>query len=142
LSVLVVDGDTNTADSTAKILELAGFAARVAGSGEEAVRSVAVEPPDAVLFELRLPDMCGWELARRIEGSVGPRDLQPLLVAVTGVGRDADRRASEAEGIDLHLVKPVEPAVLVGLLRRFERVVCPSPGLRDEATIRPSCEST
>jgi two-component system, OmpR family, response regulator len=47
------------------------------------------------------------------------------LIAVTGCGLEADRHKSNEAGIDLHLVKPVDPAVLVGVLRRFARVVSP-----------------
>ena len=65
--------------------------------------------------------MSGWELARWVTEQLAER--RPLLVAVTGYGREEDRRRSEEAGIDLHLVKPVNPDELLRLLKRFQRVV-------------------
>jgi CheY-like chemotaxis protein len=67
--------------------------------------------------------MDGWELARRLRESAVIK--RPLLVAVTAAATDADRKKSDEAGVDLHLVKPVDPAALVGLVRRFGRVVAP-----------------
>ena len=58
-----------------------------------------------------------WDLARRLRGLVP--DRRPLLVAVTGYGTAADRR--DAAGINLHLVRPVNPTLLVEVLQRFEQ---------------------
>jgi hypothetical protein len=54
-------------------------------------------------------------------------EKRTFLVAVSGCGSDDDRRRSNLAGIDLHLLKPVAPAVLVGILERFQRVIAP-PG--------------
>jgi CheY-like chemotaxis protein len=77
--------------------------------------------PDVVLLDIALPGMDGWEVARELKAN--PTGRPPLLIAVTGYGRKRDRRQSQAAGIDLHLVKPVDPVQLVGLLRRFRKVV-------------------
>jgi CheY-like chemotaxis protein len=127
LSVLVVDDLEDAADSTAAVLALSGHAVRTAYSGDEAVRVADAEPPDVVLFDIGMPGMDGWELARRLRASAGAK--RPLLVAVTAAATDADRKKSEEAGIDLHLVKPVDPAALVGLVRRFSRVVAPGTAL-------------
>ena len=73
-----------------------------------------------------MPGMDGWELARRFHARTGPRGMRPLLIAATGCGSDADRRKSAEAGIDLHLLKPVEPAYLAGVLWRFSRVLAPT----------------
>ena len=80
-----------------------------------------VDPPDVVLLEIRLPKMDGWEVARRLreQATVKP----PFCIAVTGYGMEADRRRSEEAGIDLHLLKPVEPSYLRRLLARFQTIV-------------------
>jgi CheY-like chemotaxis protein len=65
--------------------------------------------------------MSGWEVARWVTEQ--PAEKRPLLVAITGYGREEDHRQSEEAGIDLHLVKPVDPDQLLQLLRRFRRVV-------------------
>src|SRR5207248_7922127 len=110
LSVLVVDDLADAADSTAAVLSLCGYSARAAYSGEAAVRAAGEQPPDVVLFDIHMPGMDGWELARRLRAAAGAK--RPLLVAVTAAGADADRRKSDEAGIDLHLVKPVDPAAL------------------------------
>lgn len=114
LSVLVVEDQEDCAQSTAELLTLCGHAVRVASCGPDALRDVALEPPDVVLLDIQLPGPSGWEVAARLRERAGKR--QPLLVAVTGCGSDADRWRSADAGIDLHLVKPVEPTELVRLL--------------------------
>jgi CheY-like chemotaxis protein len=82
------------------------------------------EPPDVVLLDLALPGMDGYEVARRLRAQ--SRERRPLLIAVTGYGREEDRRRSVEAGIDLHLLKPVDLAQLQGLLRRVHRVIAGS----------------
>lgn len=123
-SVLVVDDSPDTADSTAEFLALCGYAARVAYGGEEALRAVDEDPPDVVLLDLGMPAMSGWELARRL----GNRQSgsRPVLIAVSGYGDAAARRRSAGAGIDLHLVKPVDTVILLGVMRRYSGVPAPA----------------
>ena len=124
LSVLVVDDSPDTADSTAQLLSLCGFAARVADGGAAALREIAGNPPDVVLLDLGMPGMSGWELARRLrDQSAGCR---PVLIAVSGYGDAASRQRSADAGIEHHLVKPVDSAVLLGVLGRYVRVLAPA----------------
>jgi CheY-like chemotaxis protein len=116
LTVLVVDDSPDTTETTAAVLSIAGFSVRVAGGGEEALALAAADPPDVVLADIRMPGLDGCGLARRLaEQARKP----PLLVAVTGCGSAADRARTAAAGFHLHLVKPVDPHVLVGMLNRF-----------------------
>src|SRR5829696_5525762 len=118
LSVLVVEPHDDGADSLAELLRLVGHRVVVARTGSAALRAAADDPPDVVLLEVRLPDLDGWQVAWRLHepGSSGKR---PLVVAVTVCGSDDDCRRSEEAGIGLHLTKPAEPGVLVGVLARF-----------------------
>jgi CheY-like chemotaxis protein len=77
--------------------------------------------------------MNGWLVAKRIREQTSRK--KPLLIAVTGYGMDEDRLRSEEVGIDLHLVKPVDPEELENLLRRFRRIIMPgrSEDLSDRA---------
>ena len=140
LSVLVVDDLVDAADTAAAVLTMCGFQARTAYSGEAAVEAAAAAPPDVVLFDIHMPGMNGWELARRLRAAAVEK--RPLLVAITAAAAEDDRRKSDEAGVDLHLVKPVDPAALVGLVRRFGRVVAPgvapAPGVR---TGHPSSRS-
>jgi CheY-like chemotaxis protein len=123
LRVLVVD-DNPAADSTTTLLDLAGFEARSAYSGPDALRVVTASPPNVVLLDLRMPEMNGFEFARRLRDHATPK--RPLLVAVTGCSTPEEHRKAAEAGIDLHLDKPVDPALRVGLLKRFQRVLAPS----------------
>jgi CheY-like chemotaxis protein len=119
LRALVVDDNTDTALSTGEMLALHGFDVRVATTGQDAVRLARAEPPDAVLLDLSMPLMDGFEVARRICAACdGERVPRPLLVAITGHGSEDDRARTHAAGFDLHLTKPVEPQLLVETLKR------------------------
>lgn len=124
LSVLVVDDDRDTAESTAHLLTNMELSVRVALGGEEALEQALADPPDVVLLDMKMPGMDGYELARRLRELRTPK--RPILVAVTGCSSEEDREKSAAVGIDLHLVKPVDPGVLVGMLARFRRLLSPT----------------
>jgi two-component system CheB/CheR fusion protein len=84
----------------------------------------AAADPDVVLLDIGLPGLSGYEVAEGLQGRKATKRL--LLVAVTGYTTEADRERSAAAGIDLHLLKPVEPALLLGLLRRFASHLYPA----------------
>jgi len=126
LAVLVVDDYLDTAESESDLLTLQGHVVRLALSGEDALRCVDELVPDVVLLDIRLPGMDGHEIARLIRERCATRGKQPFIVAVTGCGNEADRQQSAEAGFDLHLVKPVDPALLVGVLERYRRFLAPS----------------
>jgi CheY-like chemotaxis protein len=76
-------------------------------------------PPDIAILDVGLPEMDGFELARRIRKE--PQLAQTLLVALTGYGRATDRAQSRAAGFDEHLVKPVRADELLRLLTDLRR---------------------
>ncbi len=119
LSVLVVDGYEDAAQSTAELLALCGHAVRVAGCGADALREAAAEMPDVVLLDIGLPDIDGWQVAERMRRQATGK--QPVVVAVTGYGAEADRQQSADAGIDLHIIKPADPVALTDLLARVRR---------------------
>jgi CheY-like chemotaxis protein len=119
LRVLVVDDDADTAETLAEVLTLSGFPARAAADGESALRAAASEPPDVIFTDLAMPAMDGLELAHRLRQTAAPKC--PLLVAVTGCSPEVV--AGAGLYFDLVVAKPTDPAVLVGVLRRFERVL-------------------
>ena len=121
LSVLLVDDNRDAADSLAEVLTFFEYDVRIVYGAADAL---AAEPADVVILELRLPRMSGWDLVRRMRER--GTEKQPLYIAVTTCGRTEDRFRSEEAGIDIHLVKPVDPGVLVGVLRRFVRALAPA----------------
>jgi CheY-like chemotaxis protein len=119
LFVLVIDDNQDTADSLVDLLTLSGFTARSAYCGEDALKTAAHDLPDVVILDLWMPGMNGWELARQLLNRAKP----PILIAITGCGSDEDRNRSKFAGIHIHLVKPVEPALLIEMLKGLARVL-------------------
>jgi two-component system, OmpR family, response regulator len=117
LLVLVVEDSEDTAQSTADLLALGGHSVRVVGCGADALRAADEEAPDVVLLDIGLPEMTGWEVAERLRARAGGK--QPVVIAVTGFGSERDRWRSADAGVDLHLVKPADPAALMTLLERI-----------------------
>jgi two-component system OmpR family response regulator len=118
LSILVVEDEEDGANSLAELLRLFGYRVAVARTGSAALRAAEADSPDVVLLDIRLPDIDGWEVARRMRDAAtgGP---QPVVVAVTGCSSERDKWRSADAGIDLHWTKPADPAVLLATLARF-----------------------
>ncbi len=113
--VLVVDDNVDSARGTALILNRNGHEVRVAYDGPGAVAAAQEFLPEFVLLDIGLPGMDGYEVARHLRQDANLAGL--TLVAVSGYGQESDRRRSQEAGFDQHLVKPVDPGVLLGLLR-------------------------
>jgi CheY-like chemotaxis protein len=73
-----------------------------------------VSQPDAVLLDIGLPGLDGYQVAERMRAH--PAHRKTLVVAVSGYGQEEDRLRSKAAGFDYHVVKPIDPAVINGLL--------------------------
>ena len=112
--ILVVDDNHESAESLALLLKLTGSMTHTAYDGLEAVEAAATFQPDAVLLDIGLPKMNGYEVARKIREQ--PWGKKMVLVALTGWGQDEDRRHSTEAGFNHHLVKPVDLAALRELL--------------------------
>jgi DNA-binding response OmpR family regulator len=112
--VLVVDDNRDAAESLALLLRLRGHDVRQVYDGADAVSEASSFRPDAVLLDIGLPNLNGYEVAQRIREE--PWSRGALLIAVTGWGQDADKRRSREAGIDHHLTKPVDLARLDELL--------------------------
>jgi CheY-like chemotaxis protein len=114
--VLVVDDNVDAADSLALLLERVGLTVFVAYDGRSALEQFVATSPTAVIMDIGLPIMDGYEVARQMRRRQGEQSL--LMIALTGWGQAEDRRRSEAAGFDYHLVKPVLPSELQALLAR------------------------
>ena len=115
LRVLVVEDCAESRESLAILLRLYGFQVDAAADDAEALACARAAPPDVLLVDVGLAGPDGYAVARRLRELCG-RGL--LVVALTGYGRPCDFRRSAEEGFDLHLVKPVDPAEVVHLLRQ------------------------
>ena len=112
--VLLVDDDRDAAESMQALLELQGHTVALAFSGQAALDQVARLKPEVVILDIGLPDISGHDVARRLRADASL--AAPLLVALTGYGRDQDRNEARAAGFDHHLVKPADPATLMEVL--------------------------
>jgi two-component system, chemotaxis family, CheB/CheR fusion protein len=118
LCVLIVDDCPDTSRTWALLVEAWGHVAHVAHTGPEALRQAAGLCPNVVLLDIGLPGMDGWQVARQMRTQ--PQMVGALLIAVSGYGQEEDRRRSQEAGCDMHLLKPVEPALLQNILQ-FQR---------------------
>ncbi len=116
--VLVADDNRDAADSMACILDMSGNAVLIAHSGQEALRLAQQARPQAMILDIGMPDLNGYEVARQIRQQEWGKRI--LLIAVTGWGQAEDKIRSRAAGFDHHLTKPVDIDLVERLLREFE----------------------
>jgi two-component system CheB/CheR fusion protein len=109
-----VDDNVDSADSLAHFLGMAGHQVHTAYGGPAALEAARSYLPEAVLLDIGMPGMDGYELSRRLRQEPGLERV--LLVALTGYGQEDDRRRSREATIDYHMVKPVDPEALEALL--------------------------
>lgn len=119
LRVLVVDDSEDSAESLSMLLSLHGHVVHTSYRGESAIEDFRRFSPEVVLCDIRMPDMSGHEVVRRIRTLPGG-DVA-WIVALTGYGTVADREASRLAGFDRHLVKPVDPDALFQTLNEAPR---------------------
>jgi signal transduction histidine kinase/CheY-like chemotaxis protein len=112
--ILVVEDNADAAATMRDFLELSGHEVELASSGTEGVKAAREFHPEIVLCDLGLPGMDGYQVAAALRQD--PDTASAKLIAVTGYGRDEDRRKSKEAGFDQHLTKPVDPAQLRRLL--------------------------
>ncbi|HUR89181.1 MAG TPA: ATP-binding protein [Ramlibacter sp.] len=117
--ILVVDDNTDAAETMATVLQMSGHTAKTSHSGPAALEEVPAFAPEIVLLDIGLPGMDGYEVARRIRSMPGCKEV--MLVAVTGWGADKDRRQTQQAGFAEHLTKPVEFEQLESVLARLAR---------------------
>ncbi len=108
--VLVVDDNVDAAELLAEALGARHHEVAIAHDGPEALRTAERFEPDAIVLDIGLPVMDGYEVARRLrERECGdPRRRRVRLIALTGYGQPSDRQKSASVGMDVHLVKPVD----------------------------------
>jgi len=118
-SVLIADDNHDIADSLALILSSSGYRVRVAYSGTEAWQLAQTHQPEALLLDIGMPGMTGYEIAARVRRESWGRGA--LLLASTGWGQREDKDKAFAAGFDYHLTKPVDPDQLLRLVAEFSR---------------------
>jgi len=107
LRILVADDSIDQAESVALLLRHFGHETRVAYSGRVAIETALEYRPDLAIVDIGLPEMDGYEIARRLRQQRRLANLR--LIAITGYGQESDRARARAAGFDLYLIKPVDP---------------------------------
>jgi signal transduction histidine kinase len=115
--VLVVDDNTDFADTLGRMLEQMGHDVRVAHDGLAGLEAARAFRPHIAFLDIGMPQLNGYELARRLRAL--PATAASVLIAVTGWGQYSDRQAARDAGFDEHVVKPLEIERLQTLLQRF-----------------------
>lgn len=112
--ILLVDDNRDATDSLALLLQMHGHDVLSAYEGRSALDLAAREQPSFILVDIGLPDIDGFEVARRLRAN--PRTAGSVLVALTGYGQPADREKSKHAGFDHHLVKPAGAQEILSLV--------------------------
>lgn len=130
--LLIADDNRDAAATLGAVLEMSGYEVIIAFSGAEALEIGARLRPQAVLLDIGMPGMTGYETARRIRLEAWGRHA--VLIAVTGWGQDDDKLKAQAVGFDHHLTKPVDPDDIERLLAAS---LAPSVAVADSAVRNP-----
>ena len=129
--VLVVDDEPTIADVVSRYLMRAGYHARTAGTGQDALARAAADRPDVVVLDLMLPDLDGLEVMRRLRKQNGKR---LAIILLTARGEESDRIVGLRLGADDYVVKPFSAGELIArvdaILRRLEPARDEQPPLR------------
>src|SRR4051812_38519364 len=112
LRIVVADDNVDAAMTLAALLGLQGHDVRTTHDGMQALQEVLRFEPHVVILDIGMPRMNGYKVAEALR----ERNIDVLLIAITGWGQEEDRHRSKAAGFDHHLVKPVDFSRLSDLL--------------------------
>jgi CheY-like chemotaxis protein/two-component sensor histidine kinase len=115
--ILVVDDNVDAAEMLAMLLSNDGHTTCVETESSDAVETAIRFRPDAVLLDIGMPHVNGFEVARRMRQR--PELASAVLIALTGWGSEEDRERSRQAGFDYHLTKPVLPSAVNELVARL-----------------------
>ena len=113
-NILVVDDNRDTAWALSKLLEVLRHDVRTAHDGPSALALARRHKPDYILLDIGLPGLDGYKVAVELRKDLDCRDT--VIIAVSGYGREKDRRRTQEAGFDHHLVKPINHDELMFLL--------------------------
>jgi len=119
--VLLVEDNGDARQMLRAMLELAGHVVFDAADGVSGLKLLDVAQPEVGIIDIGLPRMDGYQLAKRIRED--PHGQNMLLLAVTGEGPSDAERCPSDQGFDHHLVKPIDPDRLIGLLSDMAEVL-------------------
>jgi CheY-like chemotaxis protein len=112
-SILIIEDHDDAREALRALLELEGHRVTAAATGPHGLELAHAQPPEVALVDIGLPEVDGYEVARRLR-ALGPKC--PYLIALTGYGQPDDVKRAREAGFDAHLLKPVDPEALAGVL--------------------------
>lgn len=118
LRILVVDDYADAAESLTMLLQTEGHEVQIADCGMKAIEKAQTFRPQIVLLDIGLPDLDGYEVAKRLRAL--PEAHDAMLIALTGYGQSEDHERSQAAGFDHHLLKPLNFEQLSALLTSLQ----------------------
>lgn len=117
ISVLIIDDEIETCRMLSTALEMFGFSARIALSGAEALNMAAAHAPQVIVLDLMMPEMDGFEVARRVRAN--PALVAVPIIVVTAMGEsNAEERALSA-GATMFMRKPVSISALAANIKKL-----------------------
>ena len=116
--ILVIEDHEDARESLTSLLEGMGHRVEVAADGVSGLDKALALSPDVALVDVGLPELDGYEVARRIRDASRGGRRRPYLVALTGYGLAEDRARAFEAGFDAHLVKPVDPVTLATVIEK------------------------
>ncbi len=134
LRIMLVDDNIDAAVSLSLLLEAAGdHLVSTYYEAASALEWAAFERPDAFILDIGLPDMNGYELARRLRAM--PEFASTMLIALTGYGQLQDKVRAREAGFDLHIAKPAEPEAILAALATIRVPGGEHPGERRDERV-------
>jgi CheY-like chemotaxis protein len=130
--ILIVDDNEAAAEVLGKLLAFRGYSIECVYSGEDALKIVSEYEPDAALIDIGLPDISGYDVARRMKNE----NTSTLLVAITGFGQERDKKEAHTAGFDHHLTKPASLADIEAVLADLKELPSRSQRGKKRDTIR------
>ena len=115
--ILVVEDDPDNRRIVVKVLAVDGYTTLEAADGQSAVALARREHPDAILMDLAMPGVDGWEAARRLKADPATADIP--IVALTAFALRGDEDRAREAGCDAYLSKPCRPQAIRDLVGRL-----------------------
>ena len=115
--VLIADDDRDGTITLSTVLELEGYEVRAVHGGQDALDAAREFRPHAVVLDIGMPKVTGYDCARRLRQRYG--EDCPMLIALTGWKQASDKILANLAGFDHHVAKPYEPAELIRLLSKL-----------------------
>jgi CheY-like chemotaxis protein/two-component sensor histidine kinase len=112
--MLIVDDNRALAQGLSRLLKLLGHEVELAYDGPDAIEAARTSRPDVILLDIGLPNLDGYEVARRLRQDDQLKDI--VIIAISGYGHESDRQRSREAGMDHHLTKPVDVKSIMELI--------------------------